>query len=301
MTAIIRNLGKSAEIEKLFSFYPKVFKKTPITFFTRRINNDPYLILNDIRIAEENEKIVSSVTVFRRKMHWKGQAIHFAGIGNVSTLPEKRGCGLASNIIKDTIKYIEEIPLNMVILFTGINDFYKKFNFFTIPTYHLKFQLLDEPRHKYTIRNYSKYDFPKISRIYNTFNKNLFGPVIRDNNYWKANLKFAEKDEIFLIAKYRQQIDGYIRIVPGKIRNDIWEFGYSKIEAFNALIYEASRILNKKELKTEALCPKNMICSNTVFKVFEETSSIAMALLNNANAGMKEEFKNYCFWWTDNF
>jgi hypothetical protein len=129
----------------------------------------------------------------------------------------------------------------------------------------------------------------------------LFGPVIRDNNYWKANLKFAEKDEIFLIAKYRQQIDGYIRIVPGKIRNDIWEFGYSKIEAFNALIYEASRILNKKELKTEALCPKNMICSNTVFKVFEETSSIAMALLNNANAGMKEEFKNYCFWWTDNF
>lgn len=297
-------LNNSWEFEKLFAFYAKAFIKTPLVFFKKRINNDPYLIPNDIRIWEEDDKILSSVTVFRRAMYWQGNKISFGGIGNVSTLPEKRSLGLSSKVMKDTVKYIEEIPMDVSILFTGINSFYEKFNFFTIPTYYLTFNISGSSESNYSVRNFNEADLGMVSKIYESFNKNLCGPIVRDIDYWKANLRFAEEDEIFLVAEKQNTIEGYIRIVPGESKNNIWEFGFSNIEAFNALIFTTSKLLNKKELKTAALCPLNFIGNNVAYNISYEPSSIAMALIKrdiSSKYFFQEDFNKYCFWWTDNF
>ncbi len=304
MTGRIRGIEKSAELENLFTFLQKVFIKTPLDYFKKRINNDPWLILNDIRIAEENNEIVSSVSVFRRKMHWRGKPVNFAGIGNVSTLPDKRGRGLSSEVMKNAIKYIKENSISTAILFTGINSFYELFDFFTISAYYLTFHIKDQKeKTRYSIRNFIETDLEKVSTIYDAFNKKLYGPIDRNIDYWKANLKFAEENEIFLVAECNQQIEGYMRIVPSKERNEIWEFGYSNIEAMNALICEAGIILNKREIKTFALCPKNIVEESKAFKVSCEPSTIAMAFVtpDEFTTDMKEGFNNYCFWWTDNF
>ncbi len=303
MTTIIRGIKELSELQKLFSFYNKVFIKTPLVFFTKRIINDPYLFLDDIRIAEENNEITGSVTVFRRNMYWKNKVIAFGGIGNVSTLPEKRSCGIATKTMQDAISYIENIPFDITILFTGINSFYERFNFFTIPTYYLTFHITDIQKSEYQIRFFSESDLDIISTIYDSFNKNLYGPVIRDIDYWHTNLGFAEEDEIFLIAEKQNLIEGYIRFVPSESKNEIWEFGYTNIEAFNALLIETAKRLNKKDLKTAALCPSDLVTNNSVFGVSYEPTDIAMALCstNRCNSKFIEEFKNYCFWWTDNF
>ncbi len=303
MELILRGLNDTSELPKLFSYYPKAFVKTPLDYFTKRINNDPYLIPADIRIAGYNEEIIGSVTVFRRKMYWNNKEIAFGGIGNVSTLPEKRGSGVAQSTMDDALKYIDNIPFGVVILFTGINAFYEKFNFSTIPAQHLVFQVKSNEYSDYIVRSFMKSDLIEVSEIYETFNKNLYGPIIRDNNYWLANLKFAEIDESFLIAERENKIQGYIRLVPGKSKNEIWEFGYTNIKAFNALLSETTKRLKKNILKTAALCPADLVTNNSVFSVSIEPSSIAMALTNKnmCNSELSEGFTNYCFWWTDNF
>ncbi|HEX3073210.1 MAG TPA: GNAT family N-acetyltransferase, partial [Ignavibacteriales bacterium] len=139
MQPVIRGLETSGELQKLYSFYPKVFKKTPLDFFVRRIENDPYLQLGDIRIAEEDGGITSSVAVIRRTMYWGGESVPFGGIGNVSSLPEKRGTGIASAVMNDAIKYMKGMDLNVSILFTGINPFYEKFRFVTVPAHIMRF------------------------------------------------------------------------------------------------------------------------------------------------------------------
>ncbi len=303
MEMILRGLNDTSELLNLFSYYTKAFVITPLDYFTKRINNDPYLIPTDIRIAEYNEEIVGSVTVFRRKMYWNNKEIAFGGIANVSTLPEKRGSGVAQKTMDDALKYIDNIPFGVVILFTGINAFYEKFNFFTIPTQHLVFQMESNQDSDYMVRSFVKSDLIEVSEIYETFNKNLYGPIIRDNNYWLANLKFAEADESFLIAEKENKIQGYIRLAPSKLKNEIWEFGYTNIKAFNALLIETTKRLKKNIIKTAALCPADLVTSNSVFNVFIEPSSIAMALTNKSmcDSELSEGFTNYCFWWTDNF
>ncbi|HEX3074135.1 MAG TPA: GNAT family N-acetyltransferase [Ignavibacteriales bacterium] len=304
MPPVIRGLKKPSELKKLYSFYPKVFKKTPLDFFVRRIENDPYLQLGDIRIAEENNEIASSITVVRRKMYWGSENISFGGIGNVSSLPEKRGTGIASAVMNDAIEYMKGMDLNVSILFTGINPFYEKFRFVTVPAHIMRFEMLKKYESEYTVRNFSYADLEKVSAIYKEFNADLFGPVVRDTAYWKANLKFAEPDEIFLVAEKSGGIEGYIRLVPPNSRNEIWEFGFTNINAFKALISEAAGALNKSELRTEALCPLGLLNDTDVFKISYEPSTIAMALLaegGSLNASLKYGFSAYCFWWTDNF
>jgi predicted N-acetyltransferase YhbS len=304
MPPVIRGLETSGELQKLYSFYPKVFKKTPLDFFIRRIENDPYLQLGDIRIAEEDGGIASSVTVVRRTMYWGGESVPFGGIGNVSSLPEKRGTGMASAVMNDALDHIKKIGLNVSILFTGINPFYEKFRFVIVPARIMRFKMLKKYESNYTIRNFSYADLEKVSAIYKEFNADLFGPVVRDTAYWKANLKFAEPDEIFLVAEKNGGIEGYIRIVPPNSRNEIWEFGFTNINAFKALISEAAEILNKDVLKTEALCPLGLLNDNDVFRISYESSTIAMVLLaegGGLNASLKYGFSSYCFWWTDNF
>jgi predicted acetyltransferase len=304
MAVVIRGLRDFGELEKLYSLYSKVFLKTPLPFFTKRINNDPYMVLSDFRVAEEVKEIVSSVAVIRRKMHWKGGSLPFAGIGNVSTLPEKRDHGFSSMLMNDALKYIKDNFFEVSILFTGINPFYERFNYFTIKSYYLTFHVPDEEeRTKYNIRNFTENDLNKVSVIYDRFNKNLCGPIDRDTNYWKANLKFAEDNEIFLLAEYQNEIDGYVRIVPSVDKNEIWEFGFTDIEALNALLHKTAKLLNKHDLKTMSLCPLDFIKDEKTINITYEPNSIAMAFITGNTDRMidRNEFDNYCFWWTDNF
>ncbi|RKY81686.1 hypothetical protein DRQ07_03405 [candidate division KSB1 bacterium] len=303
---VVRGLNGENEIKDLLGFYKKSFVKTPISYFEKRIKNDPYLIPADIRIAEIKGEISSSITVYRRKMWWKGEVIDFGGIGNVATLPDKRGQGLSSQLMNDSVKYMKELSLPISILFTGINKFYEKFNYFVIPAYQLKLKIADNNNSDFSVREFRAEDITRVMEIYYYFNKELRGPVYRDADYWKANLEFREENEIFLIAEKNGIIKGYIRIVPENEKGEIWEFAYSEIEAFVALLDKCAKVLRKQEIKTAALFPKDIFKDAAQFDVSYEPSAIAMALNINDDiivTGQKstQEPGIYCFWWTDNF
>jgi predicted acetyltransferase len=299
----LRGLKDKTEYEKLYAFYPKVFVKTPLSFFIARIENDSYMLPEDIRIAEEDGNIISSVAVLKRKMNWGNSIVSFAGIGNVSTLPEKRGNNLATLLMKDAISYSKAINPHSIILFTGINPFYEKLGFFTIPAYHIVFNINNACNDNYLIRDFNFHDMPSIGKLYNSFNEKLFGTLARDDNYWKANLTFAEPGEIFLVAEKDNAVEAYIRMVNDGFRNEIWEFAFVRREALDALLSAASKLLNKNNIKTASLHPYAMLDNSPCINIDFEPTSLAMAYtdINGAVPGLKQSFNNYSFWWTDNF
>jgi len=299
----VHGLKSVVELDKVYKLYQEVFLKTPMDFFTGRIENDANLNIEDIRVAEANNNILSSVVLFRRQMYWNKSAQPFFGIANVATQPNARGKGLSSLVIKDAIEYSVLNNAGSVILFTGINPFYERLNFFTVKTYNLSINIANTSKVEHKVRRFSGKNLNDIMNIYTQFNKYLNGPVARDFEYWKANLKYAEKDEIFLVAEKDLKTEGYIRFVPQSPKNEIWEFGYTNPAAFTALLLKVSEILKKNEFKTAALIPKDLCVEAPGVSVKYEPSTIAMAYINPiAN---KEEltkgFNNYCFWWTDNF
>lgn len=165
MIITLRGLKERSEIDNLFSFYSKVLKKTPIPYFSKRIYNSLYAT-EDIRVAEEDSNIVGSITVFRRFMYWNNKILPYAGIGNVATLPEKQGLGIATEVMKDALDYLFKLSLNISILFTGINSFYKKFSFIAINTFQATFYIQDINIKDYSIRNFNMDNLESVSIIY---------------------------------------------------------------------------------------------------------------------------------------
>lgn len=305
MQFTLRGLKNKTEYEKLYALYSKAFIKTPLNYFKTRIENDPYLNPEDIRIAEENKEFISSIAVLRRKMNWGNKTVNFTGIGNVSTLPEKRGNNLATFVMKDALSHSRALAPHSVILFTGINSFYERFGFFTIPACHIVFKAIKTNRSNYLVRNFNLSDLQSVSGLYNSFNKNLYGTLERKAIYWKSNLAFAEPGEIFLLAEnsHTHAIESYIRLVKGSPRNEIWEFAFSAREAFDALLLTACEICNKDIIKSASLHPNVMLNDSDIVKIDYEPCSLAMAYTDITAdiPGLKQSFNNYSFWWTDNF
>ncbi len=297
----IRGLNNKDELTELFDVYKKVFKKTPLRYFENRLLNDPYFVPQDVRVAIEDGRIVSTVTVYRRKMYWKGQTIPFGGIGNVATLPEHGGKGLSTKVMKDALKYMGENGLPLSILFTGINGFYERFGFQTAPAWRARFFVPETVPAKFEIRKFKPTDFEPVQQLYRRFNRNKSGALLREPAYWRANLLFAEENELFLVAE-AGTIEAYMRLVPGNPKGEIWEFAYSDVHAFVQLLFSAAQRLKKNTLETAALIPKNFFDQALPVKVEYEPSEIAMyKILQPDMREAADGFAEYCFWWTDNF
>ncbi len=298
----IRGLNNREELSDLFKMYRKVFKITPLSYFVNRLLNDPYFLPQDVRVAVIDNMIVSSITIYRRQMYWRGKVITFGGIGNVSTLPEYSGKGISSKVMEDAINYMQDQDFSVTILFTGINAFYERFGFKTLPAQYAKFAIPNISTQKYTIRNYKESDFTASRDLYENFNKHLSGSLVRDNEYWAANFKFAEKNELFLIAE-SHSINAYIRFVPNDKKGDIWEFAYSDFSAFLEILYHFSKRFNKKIINSSALIPKSLSNGNNIKMIVDDelTNIVMYKNLAHSYKNVLNEHTDYCFWWTDNF
>ncbi len=305
MAITIRGLKTGQELEQLVQLLPTVFTSTPLKFFAARFFNDPNLRFGDVRVAEETGEFVSTVTVYRRKMWWQGESIEFGAIGNVATVPEKRGLGLSSALMNDAITLMKKLSFPLSVLFTGINPFYEKFGYFTIPAHTAVIFPNADRKLKFSIRKFNNNDLVQVAELYEKFNRNLIGTLVRDLDYWQANLKFAEDDEIFLLAEDGGEIAAYLRMVPNHKKGDVWEFAYSDSAAFVDLLNYSAKLTGKWQMKTACLIPNHFFENSLPVKVEYEPSSLAMALVVDetrfSENEVREKMENYAFWWTDNF
>ncbi len=301
MNTIIKDLDLNEKsIKKLLDFYASVFKKTPLSYFEKRIKNDPFLQKGDIKIIEVNGKIISSITIFRRKLN-KGnhKGVLIGGIANVGTKKEERGKGFSSLLLKNAINYIKEKNFSYSLLFTGINSFYEKIGFKNIKTKHAIVKIKKKRNLKWKIETFSEKYMTEIKKLYDFFNEKLPGTVIRDDSYWHANLKFKEDDEIFLIAVKNSNIGGYLRAVKESPKGIVWEFGFYDREAFEDLLLQLSNLLKKEIIPFACLLHSPVIPDSEIYSVEYRLSSLPMIFKIKEKEDEIE--KQFNFWWTDNF
>jgi len=70
-------------------------------------------------VAEDNGKIVGHVQLVLRELEFGDARVKVGGIANVSTLPEYRGRGIASTLVKMAIDYCRGNGIAMTSLYTG--------------------------------------------------------------------------------------------------------------------------------------------------------------------------------------
>jgi len=81
----------------------------------------------NLRIIKVNGKVISHVGIFPAQVAIGDVTIKVGGIGGVATHPDYRQRGYAGLLLKDCIRRMEEKGFDLSILWTGINDYYRRF------------------------------------------------------------------------------------------------------------------------------------------------------------------------------
>lgn len=112
-------------------------------------------------------RIVAAVHIVKRIVACAEFSLTIGGIANVATRAEYRGRGFNSACLKSAVGIMEADAMDFSLLFTGINDYYRRFGFSTLPMRRrdgaIRPQFTPRPN-AYRVRDAGAADIPMLRR-----------------------------------------------------------------------------------------------------------------------------------------
>ncbi len=233
-------------------------------YFSNHWYNDPWRDVEGIRVAVDDGKIVSTVRVFIRKMYFHGEPITVGGIGEVSTRSEYRKQGLASQLLKDSIEFMENRRIAISVLH-GSQRIYSIEGWQSVPRYYAKKPLLGKKHEEWNIRPVDFSDTDEINQLaslYDSYSQKYNGIFVRDNiTYWTDWVK-TESPSAW-VAERDGVIDGYVSVRERDGGLGVKEFVASEEfiaengakVLFEAMISDIIAQMDKEKLEVEYPAP----------------------------------------------
>lgn len=223
---------KESEIDAWLDHCMIVFNKGEYSegyrnYFRNHLMNDPWRNLDDILIAVDGDRIVSTVRIFNRKVYMFGAKLRMGGIGEVSTQPSYERIGLSSALLHLAIKKMEENGVHISMLGASVVDFYQRLGWqnygrrliwATVPTPFEQSGLIVRP-----VR-WEPEEKQALMQLYAHYSKKWNGPIVRDHpDYWK-NWVTCEAKELLVAENEKGEIVGYIAYQVDQKKVRIREF-----------------------------------------------------------------------------
>ena len=194
-------------------------------YFSNHWHNDPWRDPEGIRVAVDNGKIVSTVRVFIRKMFLHGEPVTVGGIGEVSTRPEYRRRGLASQLLKDAIEFMEDSGIVLSSLH-GSQRIYSIEGWEKVPRYYARQPCAAQKQVEWEVRPVNFDDEAEVQRIatlYDGYARKFNGPFVRDEMaYWTKWVR-AESPNAW-VAERDGNVEGYVSVVRREDQLNVEEF-----------------------------------------------------------------------------
>ena len=203
-------------------------------YFSNHWHNDPWQDPEGIRVAIDKGTIVSTVRVFIRKMFLHGEPITVGGIGEVSTRPQYRRRGIATQLLKDSIKFMDDNDIAMSSLH-GSQQIYSIEGWEKVPRYYARQSLSAEKQLEWEVRpaNFdNEAEVKRIAELYDQYARKFNGTFVRDEiGYWTKWVRTESSNA--WVAERNGSIEGYISVVQREDELTVKEF-----IALNALFAE---------------------------------------------------------------
>ena len=194
-------------------------------YFFNHWHNDPWRDPEGIRIAVDNGKIVSTVRVFVRKMFLHGEPVTVGGIGEVSTRSEYRRRGLATQLLKDAIGFMESRNIVTSSLH-GSQRIYSVEGWEQVPRYYAKQPMTAQKQVAWDVRPVNFDDHAEVERIaalYDGYARKFNGTFVRDDMaYWTGWVRTESPNA--WVAERDGEIEGYVSVVRREERLNVEEF-----------------------------------------------------------------------------
>ncbi|MCO7124806.1 GNAT family N-acetyltransferase [Sporolactobacillus shoreicorticis] len=214
-TIEIRPVHDDQEWQEALDLWVNIFPKSR-AFFEERIRLDPNCQQHHTWIAKVNEHVAGAVQIFPFFLSYLGISLKCGGIGNVAALPEYRGRHLIRTILNHQTEWMAAHGYDLSLLFTGINSFYEKEGWQTLPMDELVLNVSDilemAGRQDYQIRPFNETDLNAVQEMYRHFIEPLCGARIRTDAYWKGQMAWNQKRKgAFLNAFDHDELVAYLR------------------------------------------------------------------------------------------
>lgn len=316
------------ELEEWFDHVTHVFSGSR-QYFMNHWYNDPWKDFEGIRVAVNNGKIVSTGRVFIRKMYFHGEPISVGGIGEVSTHPEYQRRGLATQLLKEAIRFMESREIAISSLH-GSQRIYSVEGWEKVPRYYAKQPLTAKKQVEWEVHPVNFDDegeVKQIATLYDTYSRKFNGTFVRDDMaYWRDWVQTESPNA--WVAERDGSIEGYVSVVRRENQLNVEEFTASetsfaqergkhlfegmlsciiaKMDAESLeVIYPAPIAdgFNAPKIEEHGSAMYRVIQPTVLSKKMESASFNSMSnLLHNQPQPLSQDIRSHhIFWYTDGF
>ncbi len=188
-------------------------------FFGRWIEFDPTWQDENVWVAEDAGRLVSTVQIFPRELRVLDHAVPTGGIGSVYTRPEHRRDGIAGAILDEVVVAMRERGMEISLLFGTRFDFYGKHGWASWKNQRAWVSRRGEARPGGAKQDVeiSRFDWDRdlaeVTALHAEYSRSRSGTVIRDDALWEASFDLAgNPDEELVVARQGGELVAYLRL-----------------------------------------------------------------------------------------
>ena len=252
----IRAAHKS-ELEQVVELSCLAFDSDDHERYWQYIKGDSSYRLSQTRVVVVNDRVVSTLRVWERRMWVGASLVTVGGIGGVCTHPNYRGVGYASALMRDTIDYLRTIGCDLGVLFTIIPEaFYRQLGWTSFPLHGFNVVYTSAARaaaaSEWQVTDFNpETDLDAVAGLYDTANAQQSGTIARTRAYWDMAPCRIRGVLPTVIAHRNGLISGYLNYEMNEKTAEVREVGCvsNKQEVLDALVSHLLKACAAQEIE----------------------------------------------------
>ena len=223
---------RESELEQVVELCCLAFDSDDHERYRQYVKGDSSYRPSQTRVVVVNDKVVSTLRVWERRIRVGASLVTMGGIGGVCTHPRYRGVGYASALMQDTIGYLRTTGYDIGALFSIIPDeFYRRLGWVSLPLRSsivtCSASMETEPPPGWQITDFNpETDLDAVARLYNIANERQSGAIARTRAYWDMAPSRIRCILPTVVAQRNRQVEGYLNYQLGRKVAEVLEVGY---------------------------------------------------------------------------
>ena len=265
-----------SELEQVVELCCLAFDSDDHDRYWQYVRGDSSYRPSQTRVVVVNDKVVSTLRVWERRIRVGDSLVTMGGIGGVCTHPRYRGVGYASALMQDTIGYLKTTGYDIGALFSIIPDeFYGRLGWVSLPlrssivTCSSSMEAAPPPGWQITDFN-PETDLDAVARLYNIANEQQSGAIARTRAYWDMAPSRIRCVLPTVVARRVEgprasKLEGYLNYGLGGKVAEVLEVGYVPDNSEETLDVLVSHLCQTHSIEKVVCTFSSMISSQHAF------------------------------------
>ena len=267
---------RESELEQVIELCCLAFDSDDHERYWQYVKGDSSYRPSQTRVVVVNDKVVSTLRVWERRIRVGASLVTMGGIGGVCTHPRYRGVGYASALMRDTIGYLRATGYDIGALFTIIpEEFYRQLGWVSLP---LRSSIVTcsasieaEPPSGWQITDFNpETHLDAVAKLYDIANEQQSGAIARPRAYWDMAPSRIRSILPTVVAQRVEEtgapeLGGYLNYGLGKKAAEVLEVGYMPDNSEEILDVLVSHLFQTHSVEKVVCTFSSMISSQHPF------------------------------------